>query len=172
MQGGQQRFGGASSAGEAYGALTGRELQRNQQQIESQHNDFMSQIATAHQNVQAKYDDAVAQLENQRNLALNQAQRDFQDKLSQINSLKNQAAGNKASQQLAALQELRNQIYNINLTNSQNSQAVAQMKTQAEAQLANYAQQSGLNVQAATSGLNSFSQNTTTNPQTGLTFLS
>ena len=44
------------------------------------------------------------------------------------------------------------------------------MKTQAEAQLANYAQQSGLNVQAATSGLNSFSQNTTTNPQTGLTF--
>ena len=170
MQGGQQRFGGASSAGEAYGALTGRELQRNQQQIESQHNDFMSQIATAHQNVQAKYDDAVAQLENQRNLALNQAQRDFQDKLSQINSLKNQAAGNKASQQLAALQELRNQIYNINLTNSQNSQAVAQMKTQAEAQLANYAQQSGLNVQAATSGLNSFSQNTTTNPQTGLTF--
>lgn len=170
MQGGQQRFGGASSAGEAYAALTGRELQRNQQSIDTQHNDFMGQITMAKQNVQAKYDDAIAQLENQKNLALNQAQRDFQDKLSQISSLKNQAGQNKASMQMQALQELRNQIYNINVATAQNSQAVAQMKSQAEQQLAEFAQQSGLNVNAATSGLNSFSQNTSTNPQTALTF--
>lgn len=169
-QGGQQRFGGASSAGEAYSALTGRELQRNQQQIDSQHGDFMGQITMAKQNVQAKYDDAVAQLENQKNLALNQAQRDFQDKLSQINSLKNQAGQNKASQQMQALQELRNQIYNINISTAQNSQAVAQMKTQAESQLAIASQQFGINTDAAASGLNSFSQNTSTNPQSGLTF--
>lgn len=170
VQGGQQRFGGASSAGEAYSALTGRELQRNQQQIDTQHGDFMGQISKAKQNVQAKYDDAVAQLENQKNLALNQAQRDFQDKLSQINSMKNQAGQNKASMQMSALQELRNQIYNINVSTAQNSQAVAQMKSQAEQQLAGFAEQSGLNVGAATSGLNSFSQNTTTNPSTGLVF--
>lgn len=169
IQGGQQRFGGASSAGEAYGALTGRELQRNDQQINTDYNTFMGQVSTARQTVKAKYDDAVAQLETQKNQALNQANRDFQDKLAQINSLRSQAAGDKASQQLSALQELRNQIYNINLQTAQNSQALNSFKTQAEQQLADATNAFGLSQQQANTGLQAFGENTSTNPNTGLT---
>lgn len=168
--GGQQRFGGASSAGEAYQALTGRELQRNNQQISSDYNSFMGQISQARQSVQAKYDDAVSQLENQRQLALNQAQRDFQDKISQINSLKSQAAGDKASQQLSALQELRNQVYNINLQTAQNNSNIQQFKTQAESELQNAFQSFSQQQGAAQGGLTSFSENASTNPQTTLAF--
>ncbi len=168
IQGGQQRFGGASSAGEAYQALTGRELQRNSQQITSQYNDFMGQVSLARSNVQSKYDDAISQLEQQRNSALNQANRDFQDKLSQINSLRNQAASDKASAQLSALQELRNQIYNINIATSQNSQALNTYKTQAETQLQTAISQFTQSNQNAGSALTAYGQNTTTNPTTGL----
>lgn len=168
--GGQQRFGGASSAGEAYSALTGRELQRNNQQITTDYNAFMGQVSQARQTVQAKYDDAVAQLENQRQLALNQAQRDFQDKISQINSLKSQAAGDKASQQMQALQNLRNQVYNINLATAQNNQNIQQFKTQAETELQNATQAFSTQTGNAQGGLNSFSTNASTNPQTTLAF--
>lgn len=168
--GGQQRFGGASSAGEAYSALTGRELQRNNQQITTDYNAFMGQVSQARQTVQAKYDDAVKQLEEQRRLALSQAQRDFQDKISQINSLKSQAAGDKAAQQMQALQNLRNQVYNINLATAQNNQNIQQFKTQAESELEKATQAFSAQTGNAQGGLTAFSENASTNPQTTLAF--
>lgn len=170
IQGGQQRFGGASSAGEAYQALTGQELQRNSQQINTDYNTFMGQIAQAKQGVQAKYTDAIKQLGTQRDLALSQAQRDFQDKLSQINSLKNQAAGDKANQQLSALQDLRNQIYNINLAVAQNNGNIQQFKTLAEQQLQDAVSQFTSSQGQANTGLSAYNTNTTTNPTTQLAF--
>lgn len=168
--GGQQRYGGASSAGEAYQALTGQELQRNSQQINSDYNTFMGQIAQAHQSVDAKYADATKQLESQRQLALNQAQRDFQDKMSQIASLKDQAAGDKASQQLSALQNLRNQIYNINLAVAQNNGTLNNLYSQQKAQLQQAEQALSQQAQGANSNQLSFAANASTNPQTSLTF--
>ena len=168
--GGQQRFGGSSSAGEAYQALTGRQLQQNQQQTSNDFNQFMGQVSLAKQNVQAKYTDALAQLESQKQQAISAANRDFQDKMSQLNTLKSQAAGDKANQQLQALQNLRNQIYNINISTAQNSQALAQYKTQAEQQLQEAISAFGQNAGAAQTGFNAFAQNTTTNPQNQLSF--
>lgn len=160
MMGGQQRFGGASSAGEAYGALTGRQLQQNNQSIDSQFNDFNNQIGLARTNIKAKYDDAIAQNEQQKNLALNQAYRDFQDQISQLNSLKNQAGSDKAAQQLAALQNLRNQIYNINIATAQNSQAVNNLRTQAEANLQDAMTKFGQSTAGAQTAQTAFNTNT------------
>jgi hypothetical protein len=170
VQGGQQRFGGASSAGEAYQALTGRQLQQNNQAISSQFNDFMGQVGLARTNIKSKYDTAIKDLETQKNLAFSQAQRDFQNTMSQINSMKNEAGTNKATNQLAALQQLRNQIYNINIASVQNSQALNDLRTQAESGLqdaiTNFTGQTGNAANAGTA----YSQNTTTNPTSALAF--
>lgn len=163
-QGGQQRFGGSTSAGEAYQALTGRELQRNNQQITTDYNSFMGQIAQAKASVQSKYDEAIANLQTQKTLALNQAQRDFQDRLTQINSMKNQAAGNKYSMQLSALQELRNQIYNINLATASSNTNINQFKTKAESELTNAINSFGYNNSSVGSNLNAFNSEAPTNP--------
>lgn len=170
IMGGQQRFGGASSAGEAYQALTGRELQRNNAQITQDYNTYMGQVSMARQGVQAKYDDAMSQLEQQKNAAINQANRDFNDKLSQINSYRNQAASDKAAQQLNALNKMRDQIYNINVAVAKNSGALNTYKSQAETQLKQMEDSINQSYQAAQGGLNTFSQQTTTNPQTALSF--
>lgn len=170
IMGGQQRFGGASSAGEAYQALTGRELQRNNQQIGTDFNSFMSQITMAKQTVQSKFDDAVSQLENQKQQALSQATRDYQNTLAQINSMKSQVAGEKANRQLAALQELRNNIYNINIATAQNSQALNQFKQQQEAELEGAINQFGLQANSAQAGVGNFGAQASTNPQSALSF--
>lgn len=168
-RGGQQRFGGASSAGEAYQALTSQEMQRNSQQITTDYNNFMGQVDFAKQNIKAKYDDAVAQLEQQKNSAISRANRDFQSKISEINSARNQASADKATQQLSALNELRNRIYNINLAVAENNNTLTSYRSQLEKQLSdttNYVTQEYQKAQSAQTG---FNENTTTNPQTGLT---
>lgn len=168
VTGGQQRFGGASTAGEAYAALAGRELQRNRQQIATDFSSFMGQIEGARQTIQTQFDNGVAQLEQQKNMALNQAKREFQDRLLEISRLRSQAEEDKASARLSALTDLRNQIFQINLASSENSQALQQLRTQAEGELQRYAQSATQNVGMANTGAQTFSANTNTNPGTTL----
>lgn len=168
IQGGQQRFGGASSAGEAYQALAGRELQRNNQQTNTDYQNFMGQIATARDSLNTQYQNSLATLEQQRNTALQQAQSDFQDKLNQINSMRNQANQTKASARLSAIQDLRNQIFQINLANAQNQQSVQNYAKQIQDQLAQYEQSANQNLQNTGQASTAFNANTTLNPNTTL----
>ena len=166
LQGGQQRFGGASSAGEAYGALTGRELQRNTQGIESDSTAFQGQIATARNNLNIQYENGIRTLEQTRNDSLRQAERDYQDKLLAISHDRSMAAQNKANAQLSALQALRNNVYAINVAQAQNSNTLNTAKTQAEQQLAQYSQSLTQNMGTANTAATAYQPNT--NPSTGL----
>lgn len=167
LTGGQQRYGGATSAGEAYKALGSKEFQRNAGDIRSQYEGFVQQLESARQSIQERYSVAVQELENQRVSLLNQARRDFQDKLLQIDQLKAELGTNKANMKLQALQELRNQVYQSNLS-------ADQTKAQVDLALqnANLALQEQYKAfQSGVSGVNqsgqSFRQNTTTAPKTG-----
>jgi cell division protein ZapA (FtsZ GTPase activity inhibitor) len=125
QRGGQQRFGGASSAGEAYGALTAVEQQRRQGTIQGSYETAMQQIGTYKQNLIDKAALAQQDLENQKNAALNQAARDFRDALQQIQSAKTQAQSDKATATMNTLQDYRNKVYTINQQSLSFAQSLA-----------------------------------------------
>lgn len=170
LQGGQQRFGGASSAGEAYSALAGRELQRNDQTIFTNYDNFMGQIANAKQNLNDKYSNALLQLETQKNAALNQAQRDFSDKLSQIAQIKAGAESDKDNARFSALQDLRNQVFQINLAVAQQQNSVNSVKQQLEDQIASYGASAGQQMSNTSAAGQSYAANTPLNYNTSLTY--
>ncbi len=166
--GGQQRYGGASSAGEAYQALAGKELMRNRQQITSDFSNFMGQITQARTGLQTRFQQAISTLEQKKNDALGQAQRDFQDRLLSIGQQKAQAAGQKAQQQLAALQDLRNQVFQINLANVSGTDSVNKLREQSEAELASAEQAFTQQQNNAGQAQQGYNQQASVDPVTGL----
>jgi len=122
LRGGQQRYGGASSAGEAYKAIGGQQLQRNRAGIMQQYNQFMQQAAFARQDIQRKYSIALQNLQSQKTRAMSQIRMAFDSKLSEINAMKAEAESDKANMRLSALQDLRNQAFQLQLVSAQQEQ--------------------------------------------------
>lgn len=168
VRGGQQRFGRGSDLGQAYQALTGNELQRNQGAIQKQFSNTIQQINTYKQNLNDKYTQALQDLETQKNTALTQAQQQFNDQLASINSQKATAASAKAQQQAQALQDLRNQVNSINLQNLQFKQQLAAQQQASVASVDAYTQQVINSLTGGNQALNSLSANTSLNPTSGL----
>lgn len=133
--GGQQRFGGSSSAGQAYNELTGREFQRGQATTQQAYQNAITKVTDLKANLQERFDSAMFNLETQKNNSLNEVRRMFQEKLSEIDSLRAEAGINKSTQRLQLLQDLRNQVYQINLASVQTQTALNAQKTNSEAQL-------------------------------------
>jgi len=154
-RGGQQRYGGASSAGEAYQAVSGQELQRNRASITSQYNQFMQQAGVAKQNLQSQYSTAIQNLESQKNRQLSEARRNFDSSLLEINRLRAGMESEKANRKLQALQELRNQAYQINLSVMQNQQALQQQANAVNTALDQRIQEAGTKVSQSLSGVQS-----------------
>jgi hypothetical protein len=140
-RGGQQRFGGSSSAGEAYGALTAVEQQRRQGTIQSAYEGAMNKVASFKNDLISKYQTGVKELESQVLSAKNQARQQFNDALQAIQSAKNQAQSDKASATLNTLQEYRNKVYTINLQGVQFAQTLAANKDITLKQVDQYTQQ-------------------------------
>lgn len=161
LSGGQQRFGGASSAGEAYRTLGATEYQRNSGQIQQDYSNFVQEVENQRTNIQNQYQTAVQNLEAQRVRMINEVRRDFQNQLLAISRAKSEAGVNKENQRLAALQDLRNQVYQINLAMAQEQNNIDGLLAQANNELQSFVQQ-GMGAQQ------SFSANTTTDPVTGL----
>lgn len=127
-RGGQQRFGGASSAGEAFGTLTAVEQQRRQATIQTAYEDAMQKIGGYRADLEGKYAIAQKELENQKASAIISAQQDFRDKLSAIQTAKATAESDKATATLTTLQDYRNKIYTINTQNLQFLETLAANK--------------------------------------------
>jgi len=166
--GGRQRFGGATSAGEAYSELTGRELQRGLGQTETQFNQAMMQIDNHKQDLQMKFTNALADLENQKNTAMNEARRFFEDKLLEITRMRGEAESNKAAARLSALQDLKNKVYAINMQDYQYKQQLV-ANNQASQAIADQAKQQAF--QSVTGGQQAYQgmlSSTNVNPQTSL----
>ena len=123
-----QRFGGATSAGEAARTLAGNEAQRTMGGV---NRDFGNNMATIQQKkveVEQGYQSGLMQLQQTRDAALNQAHRDFQQKLSDITRERATTANDKSIRKILALQEMRNQAYNIEIQNKEFAQQLALQK--------------------------------------------
>jgi hypothetical protein len=140
-RGGQQRFGGASSAGEAYGALTAVEQQRRQATIQSAYQGAMNKVASYKADLITKYQTGVKELESQILSAKNTARQQFNDALQAIQTNKAQAQSDKASATLNTLQEYRNKVYTINMQGVQFAQTLAANKDITLKQVDQYTQQ-------------------------------
>lgn len=154
--GANQRFGGSTSAGQAASELQNREFFRNYGQTVRQHTDLVNQIETQRASVDREYQTGLLQLEQQKQTAINNANRDFQNKLLQISSSRAQLGQAKAEARLAALQELRNQVFAIEQQNIQFQQTLELQRQQAQAQLGNFAQVATGAQNTATNAVNSY----------------
>lgn len=125
-----QRFGGSSSAGQAASEIAGVEQQRQQGTIGRDYQQTVRQIETGRAEIEDKYQGGLLQLEQTKQQATNQANRDFQNKLLEINRMRGELSQNKASMRLQALQELRAQVYQIEAENRQFQQQLDLMKSQ------------------------------------------
>lgn len=170
LAGGQQRFGGASSAGQAYGELAGRELQQNTAQIARDYENFSQQIGQARQNIQAQYTNALQTLETRKASAMNEARRAFQNTLLEIDRLRSQSNEAKASAKLSALQDLRNQMYQINLSSAQARQNVDSLAMRLGDELSAYEGQMGYNVNQGQGAQQAFNQAAPTQFQTDYSY--
>lgn len=168
QMGGRQRFGGASSAGEAFSELSQRELMRNQGGINTNYQTALQQLGQQKVKVDEDYQSGLLQLEQQKQSAVNQVNRDFQNKLLEINRMRAEAESAKAEMRLAALQELRNQVFAIQLQNQQFQQQLQLQRTQGLASVDSAAQAFANQMNQAAGTTSGFAQTASTNPQTAL----
>lgn len=128
-QGGLQRFGGASSASEAYKAILGREQQRGSGQIAQQYQAAKRAIQEASFNLREDYTNKTLALQQQFRETQNTIRNQFQDRLAQIRQMRASTQGAKANANLQALEQYRSQMYNLQLATMQYKQ---QLDTQAQ----------------------------------------
>lgn len=157
MMANQQRFGNASSAGQAASELQGREFQRGTAKAEQQYTQLVQELGVKKLEMEQNYQVSLQQLEDKKVAALNEVNRQFQEKILQINQMRANTAAEKANRRLQALQDYKNQTYAVQLQNYQMQQQLQMMKEQSAMELDNYAKQLQLSRGGATSALNSFS---------------
>lgn len=138
MIGAQQRYGGQSSAGEGARELLARGYQTDTAQTGRQATDFTAKIGQMKVDLEDKYKEGLLQLEQQKSVAMNQLNRDFQNKLLEIANTRAQTNTQKAQMKLQALQELRNQAFAIQQQNQQFAQTLQAQREQANLQLEMY----------------------------------
>ena len=137
----QQRFGGASSAGQAASELQGREFMGISGKARQGYADLVSELNNKSLEVNNNYSLALQQLEDKKAAALSQAQNDFQNSLLQISQQKAGIESEKAQRRLAALEQYRQEVNAINQQQNQFAQQLQMMKAQSDIQLDNYAKQ-------------------------------
>lgn len=165
----QQRFGGASSAGQAATELGNLEQQRQQGKIGRDYTNTVNQIEGQRVQVQQKYDESLQQLEQTKNVAVNEANRDFQNKLLQISQSRAENEQAKAQARLSALQDLRNKVFQINLQNMQFQQTLQAQKAAADQQLSQYASTLTQSVSDTTNTVGGFNPTVSSNLQSTTT---
>lgn len=158
MRGGQQRFGGASSAGEAYQTLGAQELQRNAGEINQGFEGFVQQVETARTNARQQYETARRELDFEESRLINDVNRQFREQLNAINAKKSEI---KDAERTEALYNLRNQVYQIKLAKAQAQQTIDSNLSMTEQEL-----MARLN-EAYSAGQN-FNQTANLDPVTGL----
>ncbi len=151
-QANRQRFGGSSSAGQAASEIQGREFQRNTFQIGQQTQNALQQVEQKRLEVDRTYQSSLQQLEVNTQKAKNDLQRSFQDKLLEINSGRANTASQKAAARMEALQQLRNEAYQIDMAKMQFAQQLQMQREANAAQLAAATKQftSGVNTNYTT----------------------
>ncbi len=164
MRGGRQRFGGATSAGQAYTELSNTELQKSSNSIQSLWEEASQKITQYKSDLETQYESNLKDLELARTSALNQAYSDYQNKIQEINMYKAQNESNKASAKLDALNNLRNQVYNLNLNALNLATTLANNKQVALNYVDQYSKKVANNLLSGQNVYTSLTENTTTSP--------
>uniref|UniRef100_A0A7C5UVL9 Uncharacterized protein n=1 Tax=candidate division CPR3 bacterium TaxID=2268181 RepID=A0A7C5UVL9_UNCC3 len=167
-RGGRQRFGGASSAGQAFTELTAQEQQRQSGNVWQAYQTAVDNLNKYKANLLDNFAQAQKELELAKTSALNQAYSDYQNRLNQIRSMRAQTESSKASLALEALQNLRNQAYQINLQSLNLAQTLAANKQMAVSYVDNYAQKVMNSLMGGQTTYQNLVAGTTTNPTTNL----
>jgi hypothetical protein len=170
QQGAQQRFGGSSSAGLAAFELAGRESQRQFGDISNKFGDFQQVIGQKRAEVEDSYQTGLVQLEQAKQSSIRQATQDFQNKLLEIANNRAQIGQAKAQARLEALQDLRNKVYAIQLQNQQFQQTLQLQRGESLNSLNAYGTQVSGATQAGQGALTDYGSQTSTNPQSSLTY--
>lgn len=166
QRGYNQRFGGASSAGDAATEISNQERLRQEGTTRQDYGNTMRAIELQNQEIESNYNTGKLQLQQQTQQALNEAQRDFQNKLLTISQNRALIGQAKAEARLASLQELRNNIYQINMQNMQFQQQLEAQKQAGQQQLQQFSTQSQSAVGAGQSATDAYNPNIQSNLQT------
>lgn len=169
QRGYNQRFGGASSAGEAANEISNQERLRQEGTTRQDYGNTMRAIELQNQEIESNYNTGKLQLQQQTQQALNEAQRDFQNKLLTIAQNKALIGQAKAEARLASLQELRNNIYKINMQNMQFQQQLEAQKQAGQQQLQQFSTQSQSAVSNSQGAVDAYSPNIQSGLQTSYT---
>ena len=164
-QAAQARFGGSSSAGEAANDLLGVEFLRQSGGINRDFNNFTQQIGFARKKVDDDFNQGMLQLEQQKQAAINQANRDFQNKLLEIANNRAQVESAKAQSRLSALMDLRNKVFAIQQQTSQFQNSLAQQRAADTAILDGYLNSSNQSLTGAQNSFSGFASNANATPQ-------
>jgi len=167
QRGYNQRFGGASSAGDAATEISNQERLRQEGTTRQDYGNTMRAIELQNQEIESNYNTGKLQLQQQTQQSLNEAQRDFQNKLLTISQNRALIGQAKAEARLASLQELRNNIYQINMQNMQFQQQLEAQKQAGQQQLQQFSTQSQGAVSAAQGATDAYNPNIQSNLQTG-----
>lgn len=167
-QGYNQRFGGASSAGQAASEISAREQQRQQGGISNSYEETVRTIQTQKQELDKSFQTTLLQLESSKQNAIAQAQQDFTSKMAQINNARGDLTINKGQQRLQALESLRQQVYNINNNAVQNAAAIKRQAEEQAKALDEYLNQSRLGLASTGQSLEGFNQVAKVDPTSGL----
>lgn len=164
MRGGKQRFGGATSAGQAFTELSNTELQKSSNNVQTLWEEASQKITQYKADLETQYESSLKDLELARTSALNQAYSDYQSKIQEINMYKAQNESSKASAKLDALNNLRNQVYNLNLNTLNLATTLASNKDVALNYVDQYSKKVANNLLSGQNVYTSLTENTTTNP--------
>ena len=164
-----QRFGGASSAGEAARALAGQEQQRQSGTTRQATSDALRQIETQKVQVEENYKNTLLDLENKKATAINEANRNFQSAILAIDKDLGTAANEKSLAKMNLLKEYKTDLFNIKQQEAAFKANIETMKAQADMQTQSALQQLQASAGQGQSAVNTQMGSTTINPQTGLT---
>lgn len=159
-----QRFGGASSAGQAASELQAIEFQRNRANTEKAFEATAREIGAREVEVNSQYSLQLQQLQDKVDSAKLQSFNDFQNSLLQIAGDRAKTASEKAQRKLQYLDQYRQQLFQVQLAEQKQKQALEVWKQQQDYLLGVYKQQLAMQTQAAKQSNSSFLSNTTLNP--------
>ncbi|MCC7571456.1 hypothetical protein KO465_09105 [Candidatus Micrarchaeota archaeon] len=168
MQGGQQRFGGASSAGQAFTELGNVEQQRRAQATATDFNTAMRQIESERTRVEEEYSMGQQQLVAEKQRAENEIKRDFAAKMLEIDRMGAEAGQNKGAMKLDLLQQVRNQMYQVDLQDRQFHQQLEAMRQASLMELQNRQAQLASAGQSGQAAFGAFQDVTAQAPQSNL----
>lgn len=132
QQGYRQRFGGATSAGEAANTILGEEQQRQSGLIGRDYTTAISDIARQKVDLENSYTSAIADLDRQKQQASSEVMTNYTNQLSQITANRAQSYQAKEQAKLQILLDARNQLATIQQNNDnyiKNLQAVRAEQT-------------------------------------------